>query len=111
MATTNVKDVNLYELLETLAFRQVADAAHTGVHHNSRIARVAPDSWQARLFRQMPDLRHVRDVEDCAQAMADPAAPVLFIADDVTIDAAALARVCAVSGHDKTIIWEDGGIA
>ena len=111
MATTNVKDANLYEILETLAFQQAAADARPGAGHNSRIARVAPGSWQARLLRQMPDLRHVADIDDCTRAMADASAPVMFISDEVTIDAAALARTCPASGHDKTIIWEDGGIA
>ncbi len=111
MTTSTLKDVNLYEVMETLAFQQAAGAASTGARHNTRIARVVPDSWQARLFRQMPELRHVRDIADCERAMAEAGAPVLFIGDAVTIDAAALARICAASGHDKTIIWEDGGVA
>ena len=111
MATSSLKDVNLYEVLETLAFQQAAAAANTAKRHNSRIARIAPDSWQARLFRQMPDLRHVADLADFERAMADAAMPVLFIGDEVTVDAAAIERICAASGHDKTIIWEDGGVA
>ncbi len=106
----NIKDANLYELLEVLAFQQAATDAHS-VGCNSRFARVVPDSWQARLFAQMPDVRHVSDLADFARAMAEPSSPVLFIANHVTIDAAAIARACAHSGHDKAIVWEDGGFA
>lgn len=111
MTAATVKDTNLYEVLETLAFQQAQSAIETSSHHGSRIARVLPDSWQARIFRDMSEVRHVRDLADCERAMAEPDAPVIFIADSVTIDAAALSRICAASGHDKTIIWEDGGIA
>lgn len=110
MSNSSLKDVNMYEVLETLAFQQATASARSTGGHGSKIARVAPDSWQARLFRQMPDLRHVSDIEDFERAM-DSAAPVLFVGDEVTIDARAMARICAASGHDKTIIWEDGGVA
>lgn len=110
MATSTLKDMNLYEVLETLAFRQAAAGAHTA-GHNSRLARIAPDSWQGRLFRQLPEVRHVSDLSDFERAMGEAASPVLFIGDDVTIDAAAIARMSAASGLDKMIIWEDGGVA
>lgn len=111
MNKPTLKDVNLYEVLETLAFQQASASVRSHAQHNSRIARVLPDSWQARLLKGIPDLRHVHDIDECERAMADPGAEVLFISDDVTIDAATLNRICAASGHDKTIIWEDGGIA
>ncbi len=110
MSQNNLKDVNLYEVLETLAFQQ-ASAGARPAGHNSRLVRVEPDSWHARLFGTLPDLRHVSDLADFERAMGEAASPVLFIADTVTIDAAAIERLCAASGHDKTIIWEDGGIA
>ena len=111
MTQTTAAEMNLYQVLETLLFNQVAQGLKTGAGHNSRIARVLPDSWQARLLRTMPDLRHVTDAADLAQTMADPATPVLFIGDEVIMDGATLAHVCAASGLDKIVIWEDGGIA
>lgn len=111
MSVQSTKDLNLYEVLETLAFQQASGTAKPAGAHNSRMARVLPDSWQARLFRDKPELRHVESFDDFKAAMAEPHSPVLFIPDTVTIDAAAIDRVCTASGHDKIIIWEDGGLA
>lgn len=103
--------LNPYEILESLAFREAAAAVTPAAGHNSRIARVAPGSWQARLLAENADLRHVRDFDDLRAALADPAAPVLFIGDAVVLSAAALDRACAAAGLDKIIIWEDAGTA
>lgn len=103
--------LNPYEILESLAFREASAAVAPSAGHNSRIARVAPGSWQARLLAENPELRHVRDIEDLRAALAEPASPVLFIGDPVVMSMDALQRACAAAGLDKIIIWEDAGAA
>lgn len=111
MTAQSTKDLNLYEVLETLAFQQTAQSSKLAGAHNSRLARVLPDSWQARLFSGKPELRHVTSMRDLEAAMVEPNTPVIFIPDSVTIDASAIDRICTASGQDKIIIWEDGGLA
>ena len=96
------------ELLETLAFQEAAEGALHGRQHNSRIAHLPADGWQAEMIRQATDVVIVEDAESLRAAMEKPETVVIFLPQTAMVTAEIIERICAESPLSKMIIWERG---
>ncbi|HYD17623.1 MAG TPA: hypothetical protein VEF76_03995 [Patescibacteria group bacterium] len=94
------------DVLQTLALHEATDAADAGVRHGSRIARIAPKSWQAEIIRTTVDLKSANDPASFKTLMDDRDVPVIFLPHDALITAEIIDRICRESPFNKMVIWE-----
>lgn len=94
------------DILETLALHEATDSAALGMQHGSRIARIAPKSWQAEIIRSTVDRKMAMNPTEFRALMEDNAAPVIFLPHDAMITAEIIDRICRESPFNKMIIWE-----
>lgn len=101
-----LNDTEARELLETIAFQQLAAAGEAGSSHASRLAHLKTGGWQADVIRKSSHTVTATTAEEFLRAMGNPAAVVVFLPREAAVSAEIIERICAGSALSKVIVWE-----